>query len=140
MNYSEPLLTISDVMNLLDNRGISYDDKQKAEDTLRNMSLFRLKGYLYPFEQDHATHLLKSGTTFEKVLKLHDFDVALRALISQWLQTPHIPISSLNRLWLDAKACLKKNYTTMEPHGAYYDHHRSQTNCLSKLRGSEASK
>ena len=44
MNYSEPLLTISDVMNLLDNRGISYDDKQKAEDTLRNMSLFRLKG------------------------------------------------------------------------------------------------
>jgi abortive infection bacteriophage resistance protein len=86
MNYSEPLLTISDVMNLLDNRGISYDDKQKAEDTLRNMSLFRLKGYLYPFEQDHATHLLKSGTTFEKVLKLHDFDVALRALISQWLQ------------------------------------------------------
>ena len=57
MNDSEPLLTISDVMNLLDNRGISYDNKQKAEDTLRNMSLFRLKGYLYPFEQDHATHL-----------------------------------------------------------------------------------
>ena len=24
MNYSEPLLTISDVMNLLDNRGLSY--------------------------------------------------------------------------------------------------------------------
>lgn len=44
MNYSEPLLTIFNVMNLLDNRGISYDDKQKAEDTLRNMSLFRLKG------------------------------------------------------------------------------------------------
>lgn len=86
MNYSEPLLTISEVMDLLDNRGMSFGDKQKAGDTLRNLSLFRLKGYLYPFEQDHTTHLLKTGTTFEKVLKLHDFDVALRALVSQWLQ------------------------------------------------------
>ena len=69
MNYGEPLLTIFDVMNLLDNRGISYDDKQKAEDTLRNMSLFRLKGYLYPFEQDHATGVRKTL----KMLILHLF-------------------------------------------------------------------
>lgn len=86
MNYNEPILTISDVINLLDYRGISFENRQKAEEILNNLSLFRLKGYLYPFEYNHNTHQLKPGTTFEQVLKLHDFDFALRSLILSWLQ------------------------------------------------------
>lgn len=86
MNYNEPLLTLSDVMNLLDNRGMVFEDKQKAGDKLRNLSLFRLKGYLYPFEQDHNTHQLKPDTIFEQVLNLYDFDVSLRAFVLHCLQ------------------------------------------------------
>lgn len=79
--YNQPTLSITDQLNLLSHRGLSLPDQAEARHLLENISMFRLKGYLYPFEQNHLTHQFKPGASLTQALMLHHFDVALRSFV-----------------------------------------------------------
>ena len=75
-HYSSPTQIIQLLKN---NRRMVITDEAKAERYLTNISYHRLSAYIFPFYQIPKTNLLlKSGTTFEKVLTLYRFDKKLR--------------------------------------------------------------
>jgi abortive infection bacteriophage resistance protein len=79
--YTKPPLPVQDQINLLKNRGLRIPDEEKAARYLRNISYYRLSGYMYPFLTDAKQHLYKDGTVFEDILSLYRFDLELRLLV-----------------------------------------------------------
>ena len=82
MRYSKPALAISDQAQLLLDRGLICDDRQRLEHYLSNIGYYRLSAYLLPFEQasindNSRNHKFLPGTTFEQVLNLYVFDRCL---------------------------------------------------------------
>lgn len=90
--YSQPTLSVSDQISLLNARGLQMQDSNIAKQQLENISMFRLKGYLYPMEQDHSTHQFKPGVSLDHVLMLYRFDSELRNLISYLLSKIEVSI------------------------------------------------
>lgn len=81
MKYAKPPVTFSDQVTLLESRGLVVPDKKRAEHFLSHLNYYRFAGYVLPFEQDHASHQLRPGTTFDQVLDLYIFDRELRLLL-----------------------------------------------------------
>lgn len=86
MEYTKPPLPIPDQIALLESRGLSVPDHDKAAKYLSNISYYRLSAYLYPFKiQDPATNEVtnkfKPGTTFDDVIDLYVFDRKLRLFV-----------------------------------------------------------
>jgi abortive infection bacteriophage resistance protein len=79
--YIKPPLPVQDQINLLKSRGLQIPDEERAARYLRNISYYRLSGYMYPFLADTKQHLYKDGTMFEDVLDLYRFDRELRLLV-----------------------------------------------------------
>ncbi len=50
MNYSKPPIDIGQQIVLLKKRGLSFEDEEKAEHYLSNISFYRLRAYTYPFQ------------------------------------------------------------------------------------------
>jgi abortive infection bacteriophage resistance protein len=79
--YIKPPLPVQDQINLLKNRGLQIPDEERAARYLRNISYYRLSGYMYPFLADAKQHLYKDGAVFEDILGLYRFDRELRLLV-----------------------------------------------------------
>ncbi|WP_311475435.1 Abi family protein [uncultured Corynebacterium sp.] len=85
--YNKPFLEIEDQISLLEERGMSFKDKQDAFGRLQSIGYYRLSGYWYPFrlppkkEGDPRSSNFKPGTSFEKVLEIYEFDSYLRMAI-----------------------------------------------------------
>ena len=82
MKYSKPALSITEQVELLESRGLTVTDKEKAENYLSNISYYRFSAYLLPFQQRNSEeHNFNYGVTFENVLDLNLFDRELRLLV-----------------------------------------------------------
>lgn len=79
--YAKPATTYAKQVEMLRDRGMSFQDEEKAKLYLQHLNYYRLGAYWLPFEEDHATHKFKTGTTFESVLTLYTFDRELRLLL-----------------------------------------------------------
>jgi abortive infection bacteriophage resistance protein len=79
--YTKPPLPVFEKIDLILNRGLWILDEEKAERYLRNISYYRLSGYMYPFLTDTKQHLYKDGTVFEDILSSYRFDRELRLLV-----------------------------------------------------------
>lgn len=106
MHYSKPALSISDQAQLLLDRGLICDDRQRIEHYLSNIGYYRLSAYLLPFEQpsthgDSRNHKFLPNTTFEQVLNLYVFDRKLRLLVMEAIE--RIEVSARTR-WASAMA------------------------------------
>jgi abortive infection bacteriophage resistance protein len=106
MRYSKPALTISDQAQLLLDRGLICDDRQRLEHYLSNIGYYRLSAYLLPFEQasingNSRNHKFLPGTTFEQVLNLYVFDRKLRMLVMEAIE--RIEVAARTR-WASAMA------------------------------------
>lgn len=84
--YTKPALTCEDQVALLVSRGMSVPDPKEAAFYLRHLNYYRLCAYWLPFEEDHATHRFREGTTFQDVLDLYTFDRELRLLVLDALE------------------------------------------------------
>jgi len=92
--YTKPPLTVQEQINLLKNRGLQIDDEAKAERYLKNISYYRLSGYMYPFLKDKALHIYKEGTKFVDIINLYRFDRELRLLVFSAIEKIEIAIRS----------------------------------------------
>lgn len=81
MKYEKQPKTFAEQVALLQSRGMVVPDPKRAEHYLSHLNYYRFAGYILPFEQDHATHTLRLGTSFDEVLNLYVFDRELRLLV-----------------------------------------------------------
>ncbi|MBR4791921.1 MAG: Abi family protein [Treponema sp.] len=79
--FNKPALTVSQQISQLENRGLIINDKNLAENALRNLNYYRLSGYWMYFEDSRDPHHFKSGIKFEDIIELYNFDKDLRSYI-----------------------------------------------------------
>lgn len=90
--YNKTYLSITDQIAQLQSRGMEFDDIPHAEHYLSHMNYYRLTAYWLPYEQDHATHIFNSGTSFEEVLKYYVFDRELRLLVLDAIERVEVSV------------------------------------------------
>ena len=79
----KPPLTLSQQVELLENRGLIIKDKKYAENFLSLVNYYHFSGYSLSFEKER--HKFIPGTTFEQVVKLLEFDSKLRQEVFKYL-------------------------------------------------------
>ena len=103
MRFTKPPMTYQEQIELLVSRGMLIDNYSRARHYLSHLNYYRLAAYWLPFEQDHATHNFKPGTTFDKVIEHYIFDRELRLLVSAWvISSATIPASGKDS-WVSRK-------------------------------------
>lgn len=81
MRFVKPPLSYQQQIDLLVSRGMNIPDHDRAHRYLSHLNYYRLAAYWLPFEEDHATHRFRQGTTFDVVLNHYIFDRELRLLV-----------------------------------------------------------
>ena len=67
-NFPKQYHTPSELVHLLQRRGLHIDNAVKAEDYIKHIGYYRLSAYFYPFlEMPKSEHRFKPETSFEKV-------------------------------------------------------------------------
>lgn len=82
--------TIDEQLNLLESRGLTILDKDKAREVLEDVGYYRLGFYLFPFEKTYPdlvnrTHRFVEDATFEDAVNLYYFDYDLRIILMRYL-------------------------------------------------------
>lgn len=96
MKFDKPPLSFEQQLDRLIDRGLHVDDREHALHVLQHVNYYRLAGYLLPFEQDHATHALRPGTTMAAVMAIYRFDRELRLLVLDAMERVEV---SLRTAW-----------------------------------------
>ena len=94
MKYTKSAKSITDIISMLQSRGLIISDTYKAEDFLKKVSYFRFAAYLRPLEINKDTHAYKPGAKFETAASLYRFDASLRMLVFSSFQTLEIALRS----------------------------------------------
>lgn len=82
--------TIDQQLDLLEQRGLRINDREKAKEILLDIGYYRLGFYLFPFEKSfpnlrHRTHEYVTNATFENGVNLYYFDFDMRLLLMRYL-------------------------------------------------------
>ena len=91
MEYTNPPLGTATLLANLQNEGLVIMDERKANAFLENVSYFRFAAYLRPFKASDR-HSYKENATFEKAVRLYEFDVKLRTLLFSAIQKIEISL------------------------------------------------
>jgi len=82
MNYNKPPLTIARQIQVLEERGLIFEDKERAERYLSFISFYRFRAYTYPYQDNiNPYHPFYEGITFNTILNTYLFDRKLRLLV-----------------------------------------------------------
>ena len=96
--YDKPWLSITDQINLLEEKGMIINDYDKAKSSLSIIGYYRLSAYWHVFRQTapHNKQVLldsfHANTTFEDALNLYLFDKKLRLHILDALESIEVAI------------------------------------------------
>lgn len=91
MEYTNPPLGTATLLANLQNEGLVIMDERKANAFLENVSYFRFAAYLRPFKASDR-HGYKKNATFEKAVRLYEFDAKLRTLLFSAIQKIEISL------------------------------------------------
>jgi abortive infection bacteriophage resistance protein len=81
LKFNKPPLTFDNQVELLISRGLNVTDSNAAAKILSNINYYRLGTYSWSFIEDHSDHDFVSGTYFEDIVDLYNFDRELRLLV-----------------------------------------------------------
>ena len=112
--YNKPHLSIPDQLRLLEARGMTVDERARAERYLRRLGYYRRSGYWYPARQANytivdnqpvrtVTDTFQPGTTFERAVDLYVFDKRLRLLFLDALERIEVSLRVEAALLLSAR-------------------------------------
>ncbi len=87
-SYSKSYLSFKDQVELLVDRGLIVEDKEKAVNFLSYANYYRFSAYVLPFES--SRHHFVAGTKFSDILALYNFDRELSNIVSSGLETVEI--------------------------------------------------
>lgn len=90
-------LSIDEQISKLKDRGMSFDNIDKAKEILLDVGFYRLGFYSFPFEITYPslknrTHQLRKGISFKTVYDLYEFDTLLRRILLNALDRIEINI------------------------------------------------
>ena len=88
--YSKPWMSHADQVSRLAGRGLVVADEATAIEFLSHLNYYRFSGYCLAFEA--TRHQFQSGTTFEQVTRAYDFDLELRDLVTEALETVEVDL------------------------------------------------
>ncbi len=92
-HFTKHYMTETDLVALLENRGLIISDETKAVRYLESIGSYRLSDYMYPFlKVPKESHQYKEETTFQQVLNLYRFDKKLRMLLLNEIEKVEIAI------------------------------------------------
>lgn len=123
MKFEKPPLTYKEQIELLKRRGLVFDDEQKAELQLSNVSYFRLSAYMLPFKKNVGSEIIdefRYGTNWKSVYNLYVFDRKLRLLffdaidkieVALRCQLVYVLSHKYGSHWQDNASILKAPYT-----------------------------
>jgi abortive infection bacteriophage resistance protein len=93
INYSKPVLTYVEQINLLKKRGLIINDEKKALHLLENISYYRLSAYWFPLlDNPKSSHKFKPDATFERAFDLYCFDRELRKMVASEIEKIEISV------------------------------------------------
>lgn len=92
VQYTDSSLSVNDQIQLLKSRNLTIIDEERAKHLLQNVSMFRMKGYLYPLQSDKVQHIYKDGATFEQAIEMYSFDSDLRRLIFKRIEQIEVSV------------------------------------------------
>ncbi len=82
MKYKKPPLTIAQQIQTLKDRGLIIEDEERASRYLSFISLYRLRAYTYPFQNNAVIDQpFYNDITFNNILQTYLFDRKLRLLV-----------------------------------------------------------
>ncbi len=84
MKYEKPPKTLDEQINLLEERGLIFGDKDEAKECLKNISYYHLSIYFKFYQKRDNTFF--EDVSFEKVWKLYLFDKGLKLLLLNLLE------------------------------------------------------
>lgn len=100
MRFNKTPKTINEQIQLLQSRGMQIDDLDQARHYLSHINYYRLGGYWLPFEADHQTHQFQTGTHFDAVIRLYDFDRELRLLVLDAIERIEVSFRTQWAYWM----------------------------------------
>ena len=92
MNYSKPALSVDDLVDRLEARGMIIPDKNRSIHYLSHISYYRLSAYMFPFRLPDGSENFKKDVTFDLVLDHYIFDRELRILAFDAIERIEIAI------------------------------------------------
>lgn len=92
-------LRIEQQIELLRQRGVIFDNEEKAMEILLDIGYYRLGFYSFPFEKtfpsrNNRTHEYRDGTTFKAIYDLYQFDTRLRRILLNALDRIEVNLRS----------------------------------------------
>ena len=91
MKYTKPALTYDDQLALLESRGLTLGNLDRARRWLVRVGYYRLSAYFLPFKI-LGTDNFQPGATFDQVTDLYKFDAGLRLLFMQVIDRVEVAI------------------------------------------------
>lgn len=96
-NYLKPSLLYQEQLNLLKDRGLSFDGcEDKAIHLLQKLSYYRLSGYWYSLlKHPKKKHKFKEDAHFNQAFELYKFDRELRLLILNQIEKIEVAVRAV---------------------------------------------
>jgi abortive infection bacteriophage resistance protein len=88
--YKKKPLLYTEQLALWQSRGLLVENEIKAENHLKEISYFRLSSYALPFQA--TKDKFNTGTTFQEILNLYQFDRDLRIIVLEAIERIEIAI------------------------------------------------
>lgn len=88
--YNKIPLSFEDQIELLKNRGLTFNNEPKALAYLKEISYYRLSAYFLPYQKVKDT--FNKGIDFNQIIKTYSFDRELRLLIFDCIERIEIAI------------------------------------------------
>lgn len=89
--YNQTQISVAEQIHLLKSEGLIFNDENRAQHLLENISLFRIKSYLRPFRISGSRSFM-AGATFDAAYSLYKFDSELRKMICSEMEKIEISI------------------------------------------------
>lgn len=95
MRYTKHYSSPTELLAILQDRGLDCSDIDDAESILRSVGYYRLSGYLYPFlKVPKSEHGYKSGSTLGCAVSLYEFDREFRQLVFDQIERIEVAVRS----------------------------------------------
>lgn len=88
--YPKPFKNSSELLDILEKRGLSVKDRDFALEILSKIGYYRLSAYFIPFYE--SKDYFVTNTTFSNIYELYEFDRELRVLIFRYLEQIEIAL------------------------------------------------
>ena len=94
-HYTKTYSAPSQLVTLLQSRGLHVENVVRAENYLRHIGYYRFSAYLYPLlTTPKENHVFKSGAVFNQALDMYRFDRHLRLLMFNEIEKIEIAVRS----------------------------------------------